>query len=327
MSRKPKVLILTNKDDITADYVVLELQKRRVGYFRFNIEDFPEKVIGTFSLGDKTPTAFFHTPKGMLNLGEVSSIWYRRPGRPAISGDIADEGVRDFCLKECDEFLDGIWAGFRGLWVSSPPHIFRAQNKLYQLRLANDIGFKVPKTIITSDPEKVRAFLAGIRSKAVVKAVRQGVLTVAGKEHVIFTAPIGQKDMEALSDVKYLPSIFQEFIHKNFDLRVTVIGDDLFPVQIHTDPADPSAQFDWRRGDQEKLSYKIHQLPPSVEGLCRTIVRKMGLRFGAIDLVYAESGDYYFLEINPNGQWAWIEQRTGLTLTKSLVDLLVGGSI
>jgi len=322
MPRKDKVLILTNKEDITADYVILELQKRNINYFRFNTEDFPANIKGVFTIDNKKSSASFQTPKGIINLNEIRAVWYRRPGFPSIAKDITDKGIREFCQKEAEEFLEGIWSNFTGLWVSYPPSIFQAQNKLYQLRLAKDIGFKIPETIVTNDPEKVFKFLKNIGSTIVIKAVRQGALTVDGFEHVIYTNPIKKNDLEVLSDIKYSPAIFQKFIDKKFDLRVTIVENDVFPVEIHFDPTDIKSKFDWRQGDQEKIFYKIHDLPNSIEKLCKSIIKRMNLKFGAIDLVYSNYNEYYFLEINPNGQWAWIEQTTGLNITESIVNLL-----
>ena len=160
--------------------------------------------------------------------------------------------------------------------------------------------------------------------RIVAKAVRQGILTVDKRDNVIFTNEVTKGDFEALADVKYCPVIFQEYISKKFDLRVTVVGTRIFAVEVHHSPKVVNSEFDWRRGDQETLSYKIHTLPQKLETLCVRLLRTLNLNFGAIDLVYSDSGDYVFLEINPNGQWAWIEQKTGAEISKALADLLTG---
>lgn len=324
MPKGKKVLILTNKQDITADYVILELRKRNISYFRFNTEDFPTKILGTMHVGKKTASLFFQGIKGKINLEGIFSIWYRRPGIPFISEDIKDVGAIDFCRRESEEFIEGVLSIFKGLWVSYPSHIFRAQNKLYQLDLAKGLGFKIPETIITNNPEEIKTFADKFDSGIIAKAVRQGILKENNEEYLIFTNPVRRKDFEAFPNVRYSPCIFQEFIPKKFDLRVTVIGNKVFPVEIHSGDSKAESRFDWRRGDEEELSYKVHVLPRRIEVLCRKIVEKMGLKFGAIDLISSTSNEYYFLEINPNGQWAWIEQRTKVNLTGSLVDLLIG---
>ena len=240
MCKEKKTLIVTNKEDITADYVVLELQERSTAYFRFNTEDFPEKIIATVCLDGKKTVVSFKGVKGTSDLDEVYSIWYRRPGVPSVAEEIEDPGVKEFCKRESEEFLEGVYSLFKGLWVSYPPYIFQAQNKLYQLDLARNFGFDVPYTIISNDAERIRKFIKNSSYKVIAKAVRQGILEIDRREHVIFTNPVGEKHLEALSDVKFSPCIFQEYIQKKFDVRVTVIGDKVFPVEIHTSPNIPS---------------------------------------------------------------------------------------
>lgn len=319
-----KVLILTNKTDITADFVVIELQKRGREYIRFNTEDFPGRTFGSICPTDDHNACSFENNKGKFNLNEISSIWYRRPGIPLPDDTITDQGIRAFCSKESNEFLETIWFFFKGLWVSYPPSIFHAQNKLYQLGIAKRLGFQVPRTLSTNDPRKAMEFIKTALSKVVVKAVRQGVLKVGDQENVIFTNEVTEKDIEALMDVKYCPVIFQEYIPKRFDLRVTVVGSRVFAVEIHPNSKVLNSEFDWRRGDQETLLYRIHTLPEDIESLCVNLLEALDLNFGAIDLVYSDTGDYFFLEINPNGQWAWLEQKLGISISGSLVDLLTG---
>ena len=322
LKKKSKVLLLTNKNDITADYIVLELQKRNVEYFRFNTEDYHQKVSCSFFLSDKKPFILFETPKGKFNLNDFKSILYRRPGKPLISEDINDNGIYEFCFKEAEEFLEGIWANFNGLWVSFPPYIFQAQNKILQLGLAKKIGFNIPSTLVSNNPKEISKFIDDLNNKVVVKAVRQGVLTIDDSEYVIFTSRINSNDINGIDDAKYSPSIYQELIDKKFDLRINVIGKKVFAVEIQTSTINSKRYIDWRAAEQENLSYQIHKLPNSIEDKCKAIVTRLKLNYGAIDMVYSNNDMYYFLEINPNGQWAWLEQITDLNLTKTFVDLL-----
>lgn len=311
------VLILTNKEDITADFVVLELQHRGIPYFRFNSEDFPQRIKGTIKIGYDAFEYILDTPKGYVCLNNVSAFWYRRPGKPEISRDIHDKGVIEFCQNESTDFLEGIWLFKDKLWISYPPAIFQAQNKIYQLSVAKKMGFQIPETLISNNNVEVNQFANN--TTIVVKSVRQGALTINNKEHVIFTNKIENEDAKYFEGVHYSPCIFQHLIEKQFDLRITVIGEKVFPVEIHT---DDDSIIDWRSGDQNKLIYKVHKLPDYLIDICTKFVKELGLKFGAIDLIYSKSGTYYFLEINPNGQWAWIEQSTNIPLSKNIVDLL-----
>lgn len=116
------------------------------------------------------------------------------------------------------------------------------------------------------------------------------------------------------------PVIFQEKIDKKCDIRVTVIGQQIFAAEIMA--SHSKFILDWRASEIEKLEYRVHKLPGTIEAKCLSLVKELGLTFGAIDLALTDKGDYFFFEINPNGQWAWIEPKTQLPLTGTLVDLL-----
>ncbi len=118
--------------------------------------------------------------------------------------------------------------------------------------------------------------------------------------------------------------MFQEYIPKALELRITVIGDRIFPVAIYSQE-NPLTIEDWRKDQEGNLTYSEHKLPSNVEDMCRRLLREFGLQFGAIDMILTPKGDYFFLEINPNGQWAWIEEITALPMAKALIDLLTSG--
>jgi glutathione synthase/RimK-type ligase-like ATP-grasp enzyme len=143
-------------------------------------------------------------------------------------------------------------------------------------------------------------------------------------DKLIFTNRLEVEHLDLLDQTKYSPSLFQRLLEKTVDIRVTVIGKKVFAVAIDSQ-STVETRIDWRRGDSTNLRHTVLELPPDIESKCLQLVSTLGLNFGAIDLVLAPNGDYYFLEINPNGQWAWIEQLTGLPLTEALVDLLAEG--
>ncbi len=133
---------------------------------------------------------------------------------------------------------------------------------------------------------------------------------------------IGPDDLLDSESLLISPVIFQEKVPKKCDIRVTVIGDKVFAAQIETDL--PESIPDWRAADVGKITYSPHKLPAFVNQQCLSLVRELGLEFGAIDLGLCGDGSYAFFEINPNGQWAWLEPVTAFPLTETLVDLLQG---
>jgi glutathione synthase/RimK-type ligase-like ATP-grasp enzyme len=117
--------------------------------------------------------------------------------------------------------------------------------------------------------------------------------------------------------------IFQQYVPKRVELRVTVVGRRVFAAEIDSQ-ASRSTRHDWRHYDDPNVQYRIHTLPPEMARACVRLVEALGLSFGAIDLIQTPEGKYVFLEINPNGQWGWIEDLTGLPISDAIADWLAG---
>ena len=135
-----------------------------------------------------------------------------------------------------------------------------------------------------------------------------------------FTSPVSEEDLQRFKDGQE-PYLFQELVEKTYDIRVTVIGAHCFATRIDSQVQDAS-KVDWRRSGGG-LGHSAETLPEKLAVLCRDLVAGYGLRFGAIDLARTTTGGYVFFELNPNGQWAWIEQLTGVPLRSHLADLLL----
>jgi glutathione synthase/RimK-type ligase-like ATP-grasp enzyme len=319
-----RIVIITNREDITADYVVMELTKRNVPFFRFNTEDFPHDVSMSFNLAQGCIGGQFKSRELTLPFHDITSIWYRRPGVPSFNQAVLDPGLKEYCVKESYYALDGVLATINCFWISDPFMIRKAENKPLQLAVSSKIGFQIPQTLISSSPADIKVFYEECDKSIVIKPIRSGGFRNNGEDKIIFTHSVTAQDLDGLDSTVSLPSIYQAKVHKRYDIRVTVIGNDTFATEIHSQGYSDSV-VDWRRGENPKLPHKKHKLPTDIEAMCVALTKKLGLQFSAIDLVLSQDGAYYFLEINPNGQWAWIEERTGYKLTAALVDLLICG--
>lgn len=319
------ILIVTNKEDYTADFVVLDMQRRGIPYIRFNTEDFPQTIGVTARFGDYGMEGHFDTPKGKVTFDKVRSVWFRRPVLPVVSPEIEHPTSRQFCVLESLACLEALWRNLDCFWVSNPDSIRAAESKLLQLTVASRLGFSVPRTLVTSDPSEADGFFESTH-KIVYKPLGQARLKYDDHTSLIFTSVVTDKHANQFDGVKYAPCLFQEYVPKEVEIRVTAFGARVFAAEIHSQ-ADERAVDDWRRSEALALPYCHHVLPSHVEKKCVRLLRRLDLAFGAIDMILTPEGDYVFLEINPNGQWAWIEQRTGAAMTQSLVDLLVAGGL
>jgi glutathione synthase/RimK-type ligase-like ATP-grasp enzyme len=150
--------------------------------------------------------------------------------------------------------------------------------------------------------------------------LRNPAIDFDGQLSTTYTSRVCAEHLAELERVSHTPCLFQEYVPKDVEIRVNVIGDVVLSAEIHSQEME-TTRVDWRYYHPD-MTYAIHQLPLPVEDGCRSIVRLYGLNFAAIDLIRRPDGGYTFLELNPNGQWSWIEQATGLPIAETLAQFL-----
>ena len=204
------------------------------------------------------------------------------------------------------------------LWVNEHFLQERALNKILQLQIAHKIGFNTPDTIVTSSPNEAREFVSKQKS-AVAKPIGQGAFEIDKKEYGFYTSRITTK--ADFSGLLYSPAIFQKAIDVDVDIRATVVGDKVFAATIRSKTIDiPSSHVrDWRiANDDPAIRIEGYTLPKKIAALCIEHVHELGLKFGALDLILDKKGIYWFLENNPAGQWAFVEQKTKQPIGKAI---------
>ena len=315
------VLIVTASYDVAADYVLKALQQRGTPVFRLNTDRFPSHIKASFippndiefSAGDKTVS-------GM----SIRSVWYRRHVSPELPAEL-DAGIRDFCERETRAFLDGVLTSLpTERWMSCPQDIARAERKPYQLAIAAQLGFEIPNTIITNNPLPVVEMAR--HHQLIAKAVSSGYVSSPEGNQAMFTSALRPEDLKELDELAYAPVIFQELIDKVSDIRVTVVAGEVFAAEILSQERQ-SSRIDWRATDDPHLCHRRHELPTEIADLCREIVNHLGLTFGAVDLALWADGTYLFLEINPNGEWVWLEDQLGFPISDRIAQWLDSNTI
>lgn len=314
-----EVLILTNREDISADFVILELQRRSWPYLRFNTEDFPTRARLTLSAPDPVRTEV-RLPKATFLPNSIHSVWYRRPVPPRPPAGLTGAEL-EFAIREGQAALDNLWSDLRCLWVSEPARIREATPRLRQLIAASQLGLEVPPTIVTNDPETAREF-AIRHAPVIVKPISHGLVPghQGEPDRLTFTTLLRQDELETcLATLGTAPVLMQHFEPKVADLRATVVGQTVFCAAIYT-PA--GASIDWRALDPADLVHRPYELPPRINDAILALVHRFGLAFSAIDFLLTPDGRHVFLEVNPNGQWAWLEQELGTPISAAIADLL-----
>jgi glutathione synthase/RimK-type ligase-like ATP-grasp enzyme len=314
-----RILLVTATSDLAADLIILNLERRGLPFTRVNQEDFPQRISITWP--GKGKGAMIAVDDEMISCcDEISSAWFRSAAFPQpVLRD--DRRTAEFVSQECAGFLAGFWETMPWFWINRPSALARASSKLWQLALADAHGFRVPRTLVTNCARTARDFVRG--GESIAKAVVSSGFREAGRRYAIFTTPITSED---LSDeaVRSAPVIYQERIANRFDLRVTVVGERVFASRISSSNA-ASPETDWRAVDPAHIVYDIFPLPSALEAACVKYVRAHSLIFAALDFIITPEGDYVFLEINPSGQWGWLEEATGAPITDAIVDCLIKG--
>lgn len=310
------VLVVTQVDDSTADTVIGQLNKRGVPVVRFDSADFPRQLALAARVGgERGLRGAMRTPSSTVDLAGVRALYYRRPSQ--FRFDHLDGQDRRFASLQARYGFGGVLANLPGCrYVNHPHAIADAEFKPAQLAAAVELGFTVPDTLITNDLDQSRAFAAAHPEGIVYKPLRHTSYQREGAPHAVWVAPVESGELD--ESVAGTAHLYQAKVDKAADLRVTVIGDRVFCVRID------SGSQDWRY-DYEAHTYRVLAPPPGLDTLLTGFLRRFGLVFGCFDLALRRDGEPVFLECNPNGQWAWLEDATGLPMAAALADLLARG--
>ncbi|MCZ2483908.1 hypothetical protein G9H64_13150 [Aquirufa nivalisilvae] len=303
------ILIITHKEDYTADFVINKLNNAGIKYFRFNCEDL-DKI-----------NYFFENESNLIfnlnNVQSIKSIWFRRTKLPDLN--LKNESDKIFILADYEMLLENIYSVLESKkWLSHPKHVYQAENKIYQLRTAKDIGFKIPDTLITNQHLLLEKFIKKHNENVIIKPIRQGRINHKNGLKSIFTNKISMSTINGLNEFIITPCIFQEYIDKEYELRITIVGNKCFSAKVNSQKFEES-KIDWRK---KNLKFEQYLLPKEISDMCLKLTQKLNLSFGAIDLIRNNKGEYVFLEINPNGQWAWLETDAGLKISDEIINFL-----
>ena len=172
-------------------------------------------------------------------------------------------------------------------------------------------------------PSSIRDFFRDCDQMMVAKPVRSGFMVQAGVEHAAYTTKIEAQQLDSLDDAANSPTIFQELLRKQYDVRVTVVGRQIFSAAIDSQ-TDPQAAIDWRRTSNPLLPHKRLELPTSLQAQILRFMDALSLQYGALDFVLTPDNRFIFLEINPNGQWLWLDDMLGLGIAAEIARWLAG---
>jgi hypothetical protein len=312
-----KVVFLARDDDLHADAVLDHCGRLGLDVIRFDVSRIQRKTLrGTIAIGEDLSWSL---ESNSLYVDANSDIAIFCRDFELSSAPSTLDLERSVIFEEWRSFLNG-WAGLvpKTRWLDHPTLQAYWDNKLLQTSLAKSIGFKVPKTIATNVPQVVRDYASS--DDLVIKQLsNMAFLDLEGKDEFIYTTPVDQERLKFVDEVANCPVLIQERIKKVADLRVTVVGDRLFPALIRSNWNSADA-VDFRAVPEE--SFEEVSIPPGLGELIRKIMHRMELRYAAFDFGVTASDEYVFFEANVCGNWLWIEHATGLGISSALAQLL-----
>lgn len=325
------ILIVSYKEDAHTRFVVKKARARGLKTMIFDASVYPHTVEIAITLKncELSPLLTFRFGNSLLRAEDVSGVWWRRPQGLRKSFHLTSMGQyiqveSESVIRSLRDFIP------RANWISDPEATRLANRKPVQLEVAKEVGLKIPETCITNSPKELRRFIKflGIK-KLAMKPVGSSFMQLAPrsrldsrKNKVVFTQIVDPEIiLENIDMVRNCPVIFQEAIIKDSDIRATVVDDRVFAVEITLEGCREENNLDWRNYAGQKV-YKTHTLPPDVQLMCIEVCRRLGLRFGCIDLGFSKKDGYTFFEINPQGQWLPSEVQLGYNISESILDSL-----
>lgn len=323
----PKILLISTKVDMATDHVALKLRDLGASFYRINTEELPLLASSSISVERSHASSWsWATASREINLDSVRSIWFRRHRLPVMPPEVAAHDA-EYCLRESDWFLKGALYSRTASsppvrWMSPPANIQLAESKIYQLTVASSHGLAVPDTLVSNDAGRIRRFFEEKGGEIVAKPLRLGYFDYGDHQTGVFTSRVALDDLSEDAPLRMAPVIYQEMIPKLFDIRITVVGQRVFAAAIDSQ-SEPSATLDWRRTENEDLPHSTHELPGPVQKACLSYMSALGLDFGALDFVLTPQSEYVFLEVNPNGQWVWIEEKLGFPISEAIATRLL----
>ncbi|MEH1896282.1 MAG: MvdC family ATP-grasp ribosomal peptide maturase [Nostoc sp.] len=323
LSRDVVLLITHSGDFFTIDRVAEALSKKGAKPFRLDTDKFPLEVQLTARF-DKSKS--YHSLEyGNHSIGteQVQAVWMRRIWEPKLSEELAPK-FREACIRESQATLDGFWDSLKDArWVDDLERINIAHNKLRQLRVASEVGFTIPQTLVTNKAESAREFFQQVNGKMVSKLLTALSRSMeANSSFFLYTSTVKEEDLQDAESLRYCPMVFQEQIPKQSELRVVYVNGHVFVGALEAS-VYAAAKVDWRKPGVELGTWQHHQLPNEVVRRLQAFMGKFGLLFGALDFIVTPSGEYVFLEVNPIGEWGMLEKDLDLPISSAIADALI----
>lgn len=304
-------LIISHHSDVNALAVKVAGANRGMECHYIPVDIYPFADLHSFNTDASGVVASFSSVPD-IDIDDVSAVWFRRRAITRAFDYCKPWSDEDFRRRTISAYAHGLYEWLavhkeNALWVNSTKAAAAANSKLLQLKIAVKIGFKVPRTLISNDPVRIRRFLQENEGNIVKSFIPFGWTTSEGRRIVALTSEIGLLDAENDESLSLQPAIYQEKINKKYEIRLTVFGEYEFAIKIDSQNRD-EMRIDWRQAQPSKNYVSGYEMPMEIRIMVQKFMSKIGIRFGCFDFVVDENGNYIFLEVNEAGQFLWVEK-------------------
>lgn len=315
------ILILSDNFDAHADLVCCQLAESNAKYFRLNLDSESLKKTKLQWGGD----GFSIEANGQyISSRDIKCVWPRRAfvELSLDEANLIDPGIKIW-KGEWDRCLIGLYQCLLDIpWLNKLDKSYKTDNKFLQFNLAKKIGFSLAPTITTNDKNRLIEF-AKEYNPVVIKMLHQGFyLDSDGKNKGMYVNKVTAIELEEFGEAGENPITLQKYIEKSYEVRYTVIGNEHHVCKIDSQKSQ-RANIDWRRYDLANTPHSLLVPPPKIKEMVTSLMKTLGLEYGALDFVVSLDDEWYFLEINSMGQWLWIENLTGAKISRSISKWLI----
>ncbi|HFK1531037.1 TPA: MvdC/MvdD family ATP grasp protein [Bacillus cereus] len=302
------ILIITNTIDLTADYLIKKYS-HKTKFFRLNTDRFFDYDI---TITDNDNFIRNKRSKFKVNTKEIDSLYYRKISMPNL--DAYENKYWNLMHREIFSTIEGIAETTGNIALTRPSLLRRADNKIVQMKVAREVGFTTPNSLITNSDYEANSFCSK-NNLSIVKPLSVGRVIEKNKIGIIQTNLV--ENRSNIQGLELSPAYFQNYIQKDIEIRLTVVGNKLFGVSINS-----TNQIDWRKQDAS-LTYNKVAIPDQIAKMCLDMMKRLEINFAAFDFII-RNDNYIFLELNANGQWLWLEEILKLNISDAIIHHLLG---
>jgi glutathione synthase/RimK-type ligase-like ATP-grasp enzyme len=308
------VLIPTRGNDPDATYVAAAIRLKGHHARLWLTADYPARQSQSFAFGIVPPEARVSSPFGAFDVLDIDAIWLRRPTWPYSAHLATTEEDQTYLRATGRRYHMSLWtwleqsAFFRRdvFWVNKFSAMYVAESKFAQLELAEKVGFRVPRTLVSNDRAEIVDFIE--RTGAVIrKSLILFHWIEDGKSYATLANSIRPDDLK--NEGKWLPysDIYQERIEKKSEIRTFVFGKTFFSVEMTPDTSHEGL-VDFRMLHSSPGRVALVELPDEVKRKCLALMAALGVVSAVIEIMKDTEGRYVFTEVNQGGQFLWITQ-------------------